>query len=155
MTIRAWRLSKAKHASDAFTGEGARVNGGRWNSKGIPMVYTAEHISLAVLEILVGLEDPIVLPNYVLFRVEFEEELVEVLEHDALPGDWRASPPPLSAQAIGDDWAAGARSPVLCVPSAVIPSESNYLLNPQHPDFGEISVGEAAPFGFDPRLLAS
>ncbi len=66
------------------------------------MIYTAEHISLTVLEILVGLEDPSILPRNVLFQVEFDESLVEVVEENALPGDWRASPPPLSMQEIGD-----------------------------------------------------
>jgi RES domain-containing protein len=152
MTVRAWRLSKEKYASDAFSGEGAKLNGGRWNSKGTPMVYTSEHISLAVLEILVGLEDPIILPRYVLFRVEFEEGLVEVLEDDALPGDWRLNPPPRSTQEIGDRWVSEARSAVLCVSGVVIPSERNYLLNPRHSDFGEIAVGDPKPHDFDPRL---
>lgn len=155
MTICAWRLSKEKFSKDAFSGEGARLNGGRWNSKGIPMIYTAEHISLTVLEILVGLEDPSILPRYVLFQFEFDESLVEVVEDDALHGDWRASPPPLSMQEIGDNWASGSRSAVLCVPSVVIPSENNYLLYPLHPDFGKISVGDPTPYDSDPRLFGS
>lgn len=155
MTICVWRLSKYKFSKDAFSGEGAKLNGGRWNSKGSPMIYTAEHESLAVLEILVGLEDPSILPCYVLFQVEFDESLVEVVKDDALPGDWRASPPPLSTQEIGDNWASGARSAVLCVPSVVIPNERNYLLNPLHPDFGKISVGDPTHYDFDPRLFGS
>ncbi len=155
MTICAWRLSKDKFAKDAFSGEGAKLNGGRWNSKGTPMIYTAEHESLAVLEILVGLEDPSILPLYALFQVELDESLVEVVEDDALPGDWRESPPPLSTQEIGDNWASGARSAVLCIPSVVTPRERNYLLNPRHPDFGEISIYDPTPYDLDPRLFGS
>jgi len=152
MTLRAWRIIKRKHSKDAFSGEGARQFGGRWNSPGVPVVYTAEHVSLAVLEILVHVEHTALLADYVLFQVDFEEGLAEILEQSALPRNWRSYPAPLSLRAIGDQWIADGRSAVLSVPSAVVPLERLFLLNPQHVDFTRIKVGQPQPFSFDARL---
>ena len=153
MTLRAYRIIKGKFANTAFTGEGARLYGARWSSKGIPIVYTAENRSLAVLEMLVGLEDTGVLPSYVIFEVEFEQKLVEVLKDDDIPKDWQLFPHPISTQKIGDRWCAQARSAILSVPNAVIPAERNFLINPRHPDFKEIIISAPFPFDIDPRLL--
>lgn len=116
------------------------------------MVYTAEHASLAILEILVHLGTAQLLPEYVLFRVEFDEALVETIDESGLPEGWRAFPAPVSLRPIGDLWAGEARSAVLSVPSAVVPYERLFLLNPQHPDFPAIRVGEVQPFPLDARL---
>ena len=152
MTLAAWRIVKARYAESAFSGEGARLYGGRWNSPGVPVVYAAQHQSLAVLEVLVGLEDASLLPRFVLFKVEFENGLVETLADAALPRAWRANPPPRSTQRLGDAWAAEARSAVLSVPSAVVPAERVYLLNPRHPNFGALAIEGPYPYAFDPRL---
>jgi RES domain-containing protein len=69
-----------------------------------------------------------------------------------LPAGWERSPAPAELAAVGDDWVASALSPVLRVPSAIVPIEHNYLLNPLHPQFGAIHLGEATPFPIDPRL---
>ena len=153
MTLRAWRIVKRKHSKDAFSREGARQFGGRWNSPGVAMVYTAEHVSLAVLEILVHVEHTGLLAKYLLFQVDFEDSLVETLELSALPRNWRSYPAPLSLRATGDQWVADGRSPVFSVPSAVVPLERLFLLNPQHPDFPRIKVGKPQSFSFDARLL--
>lgn len=153
MTLRAWRIVKRKHSKDAFNGEGARQFGGRWNSPGVPVVYAAEHVSLAVLEIFVHVEHTGLLANYLLFQVDFEDGLVEILELSALPRNWRSYPAPLSLRAIGDQWSSESRSAVLSVPSAVVPLERLFLLNPQHADFPRIKVGKPQPFSFDARLV--
>lgn len=153
MNLRAYRIIKEKFANTAFTGEGARLYGARWSSKGIPIVYAAENRSLAVLEMLVGLEDTGVLPSYVIFEVEFEQKLVEVLKDDDLPKDWQLFPHPISTQKIGDRWYAQARSAILSVHSAVIPAERNFLINPRHLDFKEIIISDQFPLDIDPRLL--
>jgi len=70
-----------------------------------------------------------------------------------LPADWMLEPPGPSSQAIGDAWVQAGESAVLAVPTVLIPSETNYLLNPMHPDFKKISIGKPQPFAFDPRLL--
>lgn len=148
----AWRIVKERHAAAAFDGEGARRFGGRWNSPGTAVVYVAETRALALLEVLVGLRSTRVLGTYVLIPVRFDDELVEEVAREGLPEGWRRSPPGPETRRAGDAWVAEARSAVLRVPSAVVPDESNFLLNPAHPDFGRIEIGEPEAFAVDPRL---
>lgn len=152
MKVQAYRIVKDRLAKDAFTGEGARLYGGRWNSPGRPVVYTASSASLAMLEMLVHLEARDLLRKYVLMEVEFHDSLVTAVNPQSLPGDWRSSPPAPEVQQFGDDWAASNNSAVLRVPSVIVPRESNYLLNPRHPQYGEITIGKKQPIEFDPRL---
>lgn len=149
----AWRIVKEKYADTAFSGEGASRTGGRWNSRGIWVVYTSGAKSLAALETLVHLNPP-VLFRYVTLRIRFDDALVEKFVPAKLPADWREEPPPPSTKAIGDLWVKQARSAVLELPSVIIPGEPNYLLNPSHADFKKIIIGNPEPFAFDPRLLA-
>jgi RES domain-containing protein len=146
----AWRIVKEKHAATAFNGDGARLNGGRWNSVGTSVVYTSGSMALAALESLVHL-NPRVTFKFVAIFIEFDDALME--EVAALPADWREEPPPLATKEIGDLWVQCARSAVLKLPSVIIPSEPNYLLNPAHPDFKKIVIGRFDPFSFDPRLI--
>jgi RES domain-containing protein len=148
----AWRIVKTRRARSAFDGEGARLHGGRWNSPGTPMVYTAESISLAVLELLVHLQASPLLAAYSVISATFDDALVEALPRRALPSGWTQHPAPVRLQELGDRWAAERRSAVLRVPSAVVPAESNFLLNPKHPDFAKVRLGAPARFDFDRRL---
>jgi RES domain-containing protein len=147
-----FRITKASHAGSAFDGEGARRNGGRWNGLGTAVVYTAQSQSLAALELLVHLQASHLLASYVSIAAEFADSLVEIVEPARVSRRWREHPPPSALQRFGDRWAVEQRSAVLQVPSAIVPSESNYLLNPRHPDFGEIALGTPKPFDFDRRL---
>ena len=151
--LEAWRIVKEKHVATALSGEGAAKTGGRWNPRGAAMVYASATCSLAALETLVHL-NPQVLFNYRTIRLEFDQSLVERLRLAALPPDWKAEPPSLSTRRLGDEWAGALRSAILAVPSVVIPDETNYLLNPAHPDFGRIAISQPADFAFDPRLLS-
>jgi RES domain-containing protein len=148
-----WRIMKSRHAGAAFDGEGARLYGGRWNSPGTRLVYTAQSQALAILEVLVHLDKVGVLPSYSLCAAHFEEDLVEALDPEALPDTWRSYPAPSGLRAIGDAWVAEQTSAVLQVPSVIVDDESNYLINPAHPDFPSITIGEPRPFDFDVRLL--
>lgn len=152
MRRRAWRIVKEKHAATAFDGEGARLFGGRWNSPGTRMVYASGSKALAALENLVHLNPPVIF-RYAALLVEFDAKLVETIEAGHLPAKWSEEPPPPSTQAVGDQWVEEARSAVLEVPSAIIQSETNFLLNPAHPDFKKIAIGQPGLFAFDPRLL--
>ena len=145
-------MVNAKHAAAAFSGEGAAKFGGRWNLKGVAMVYTSATRSLAALEILVHL-NPRTKIRYEFFRAEFDDGLVETLDRAALPPDWNIEPPSRSTGQIGKDWTHQARSAILAVPSIIVPDETNYLLNPAHPDFKLIKIGKPEPFDFDQRLL--
>lgn len=149
-----WRITSKKFTKTAFSGEGARLYGGRWNTPGTPLIYTAESKSLAVLEILIHLESPDLLRKFVLFEVTIEDSLVTPLDPASLPKNWRQDPPPPDAQKLGDEWASSARSPVLQVPSAIVTGEFNYLLNPRHADFSKLKIGPPQSFLLDPRLAA-
>jgi len=150
--ISAWRIVKRKFARAAFTGEGARLYGGRWNSAGVAIVYTAESQSPAALEMVVQLESSELLDRYVAIEVGIDESLVAKIELSLLPRNWRADPPPAKVREIGDAWAASGSSVVLQVPSVLIPAERNFLLNPRHPDFAKLSMGTPSRFRFDPRF---
>lgn len=148
----AWRITREKYAAEAFSGEGAAKMGGRWNSRGIAVVYASASRSLAALETLVHVNPPMSL-QYAIIRIEFIPELVEHITA-RLPADWRSSPAPVSTRKLGDAWAREGRSAILAVPSIIIPDETNYLLNPAHPDFRKIRIGKPAKFIFDARLLS-
>lgn len=151
-TVEAWRLVKPRWAASAFDGEGARIAGGRWNTPGTAVVYTSGSLALAEIEVLVNLPTPRLIGAYVAFRVRFDAGMVETALPVSLPANWRQDPAPTSAKAFGDRWARERRSLALRVPSAVVPAESNYLLNPSHPDAASLVI--EGPFDplLDPRL---
>jgi RES domain-containing protein len=152
MSLTAWRIIQVRHAGGAFSGEGARRFGGRWNHRGTPLVYTSQSIALAALELLAHLDDPKLLERYVCIPAEFGEELVRQLPRSKMPRDWQRFPPPVSTKNIGTDWARGLGSAVLAVPSVIVPAETNYLVNPAHRDFRKIRIGKPIRFAFDARL---
>ncbi len=116
------------------------------------MIYAAESQSLAALEMLVHLDWPELLKHYVVFEINFENEAVSSIERSELPEGWRNDPAPSETRLLGDAWAAALRSPVLKVPSVIVPEEFNYLLNPQHPEFERISIHSPISFRFDNRF---
>ena len=150
--MRAWRICKSKYIATAFNGEGAFRYGGRWNSRGIPLVYLGGNPSISALEIVVNTDDSEDLYRipYVLIPVDFDEALVT--RPQEIPDDWKQDPPPPSGAAVGDEWFRSGRSVVLEVPSAVIPFERNFILNPLHKDFAQIKIGSPQKFEFDSRL---
>ena len=147
-----WRLLTAGFADSAFSGEGARLYGGRWNRKGVPMVYTAGSQSLAMLEMLV--QDQPLRARYVMIAATLPRNLkIERISLERLPPDWRDLAAREQLQAMGGEWAKRGSSAVLAVPSAVIPDETNYLLNPLHPSFSKIGIGRPQAFITDLRLI--
>jgi RES domain-containing protein len=152
VTVTAWRITKRKHARHAFSGEGAREFGGRWNNPGTAVVYTAQSQSLAALEMLVHLDSADLLEKYVLLAADFDQSLVKVVDASNLPRNWRADPPPAQVRSIGDEWVLGGSSAVLQVPSVLVSGENNFLLNPGHQDFARIRFGKPLAFHFDARL---
>ena len=152
MSFTAWRVVKQEFAGNAFDGEGARLFGGRWHSSGRAVVYTSASTSLGVLEQLVHAEKGL-LPFYVTIPVTFNADLVEMIDPVILPTSWRSSPPPYELQRIGDEWFDSMRSCILEVPSVIVPHESNFILNPNHPDFASIQIGEPIDLDIDQRLV--
>jgi RES domain-containing protein len=150
---RAYRIVKARYAGNAFDGEGARAQGGRWSSISTRIVYTAGSLSLAILEILVHLQQAQILSSYVAFELDFQESLVQDLDPALLPADWRSSPAPVLSKEIGDTWIRKSSSAILKVPSVIVPSEHNFLINPGHSNFVSVKIGNPMPLDIDPRLL--
>lgn len=133
-------------------GEGARLYGGRWNSPGRRVIYASESRALALLEILVHLEDEEALrESYALFEITIPDERILALPRD-LPDGWKDYPASSVSKGIGDQWLTGRASLALEVPSVLLPQESNVLINPDHPDFEYISVEGPFLFEVDPRL---
>ena len=148
-----WKICKERRRADAFTGEGARLAGGRWNERGTPVVYVSESLSLSALETLVHLQKTHMHIAFISLRIEVPDGVrVEEFPRNGLPANWRKEPPPKETMGIGTRWAKGRSTAVLKVPSVIIPQEHNYVLNPLHPDFRRIGKSEAGPFGFDPRM---
>ncbi len=147
-----WRITTARFAQTAFSGEGARLHGGRWNPKGCELVYTAESQSLALLELMVQ-DDPL-RAHYVLIPAALPSDLrMTQLDAAQLPDHWRTLGARDVLQAMGMEWFRAGLTAVLSVPSAVLPEERNYLLNPRHPDFARIVIGEPRSLATDTRLL--
>lgn len=147
-----WRLTTVRFAKSAFSGEGARLYGGRWNRKGVPIVYAAGSLSLAMLEMLA--QDEPLRARYVAIEVRVPKAVaIERIRIEDLPSDWREIAARSKLQAIGSEWAAKRRSAVFAVPSAVLPAETNYLLNPFHADFRRIKIGKPQRLETDLRLI--
>jgi RES domain-containing protein len=153
VSIEAWRICKPKYAQTAFDGEGAARAPGRWNIRGQKVVYTADSQALAVLEIVVH-ADADLASHYALIPCSFDESLVDVIDPSTLPLRWNRLVDPSWAilQQLGGAWITSKRSAVLRVPTAVVPEQYNYLLNPEHPDFSKIQIGVPIDFEPDPRL---
>jgi RES domain-containing protein len=149
----AWRIVRASRAKAAFTGEGPRLYGGRWNSPGVRVVYVSEHQSTAAFEIFANRVPFILEEKHRAFRLEWSDSLTEIFPVAKLPANWRISPPPSETMEIGDLWIQEKRSAVLALPSAISPADTNFLLNPEHPDFNRIRIHSQIDYDFDPRVL--
>lgn len=151
-TIQIWRLTHQRYADSAFSGEGARQHGGRFNRPGTAVVYTSENLPLALLETLTGLERYAQLHSYVFFRVQLPEDRVNELSKGDLLDGWDQHPPPSQAQQVGSRWADREEFVALRVPSVVVPYSCNYLLNPSHPAFDDLKIGPEESLPVDRRL---
>jgi RES domain-containing protein len=147
-----WRIVKDKHAKIAFSGEGARIFEGRWNSAGVRMVYCSENLALAALEILAHTRAVRVRDKFRAFHISFDESLMEIVDLKKLPKGWDAQPAGPVSKQIGDSWIKSGRSAVLALPSVLVPLERTFLLNPKHPDFGKIKIADVGEFVLDQRL---
>jgi RES domain-containing protein len=148
MPILVYRVCRAVHAR--LDGRGAQISGGRWNSPGRAVVYTAESVALAVLENLVHMRRRDFPTGYVTVAAEMPDSLAILTDTQVA---FASGISILQPQQIGDHWIDGRLSAVLRVPSAVIRGGWNYLLNPAHPEYGRIVVTHPTSFEFDPRLF--
>ncbi len=152
--MRIWRICRERHAAGSFTGEGARRFGGRWNSRGVPMVYASSSLALAAIELFVHLEPAQAPADLVSIAATLPEgEPARTITPDELPPDWLADPAG-KLRALGDEWMASLSSLALLVPSAPIPHERNVLVNPLHPRMTEVRINPPQPFIFGARIFA-
>ncbi|MDO8361353.1 MAG: RES family NAD+ phosphorylase [Actinomycetota bacterium] len=146
-----WRLVAGRHAPTAMNGEGAAAFGGRWNPPGRRMVYTADSLALATLELSVHITGGRV--KYVAMQFEVPEELVDVLEAGGLKRAWATND--ATTRRVGEAWLDSRRSPALSVPSALVDARSgerNVLLNPLHPDVALLREVQRFEVTLDERL---
>ena len=150
--MRVWRITRQRFLS--LDGEGVRMNGGRWNSEGIPVVNASSTLSLAALEYLVHVDVEDVPHDLCALKIAVPDDVsVEDVELTSLPDDWNRVEDHPACTTRGDDWARRAAALALRVPSALIPAETNLLLNPRHPDMERVRVVSIETFAFDRRLL--
>lgn len=153
--MRVYRIEREKYLQATLKGIGAAMSEGfRWNSRNTYLVYTAESRALATLEVAVHLDLSEDLPTdryYVEIDIPDDVLIMELALED-LPKNWNAKPPILATQYIGDDFVLGGQAAVLKVPSSIVPPESNYLINPQHPDAKKIKVIATQKMSFDDRI---
>lgn len=150
--MKLYRIVKPKRAGDPLDGTGARLHGGRWNMVGTPMLYCAGSLALAALEVRVHTPGAALGIRWSVITLEVDDAEIADLDRSTLPADWAADPGPEALKQIGSRWAEERRSLALRVPSAVIPSEGNVLVNVLHPDLGRVRHHSTEDFRFDPRL---
>ncbi len=137
---------------DDLSGTGSKLFGGRWNLPGHPAIYTAENISLAVLEILVNADKNNIPPGYFLLKLQVPDSLpFKLITHTALKEKWYTDFE--YTQFIGSNFLESGKEAMLKLPSAIVKEEYNFLLNPAHADFKKIILKESVPFDLDIRLL--
>ncbi|HTP29331.1 MAG TPA: RES family NAD+ phosphorylase [Anaeromyxobacteraceae bacterium] len=151
--MRVYRLANLRDPTNAFSGEGARRVAGRWHPAGLAIVYTSSSQALALLEVLVHAELSQLKTIGYAFAVDIPDELIETPDLKSLPAGWNHPRRSDHARAFGLEWAASKRSLALAVPSVIVPQERNVLINPAHPDFRALAIGNAVPLPFDERLI--
>jgi len=153
-TIKAYRVTHTDYRESAFSGEGARLYGGRWNEKGSPVIYLSSDPALAVLEVLVHLEDDEELDNFCMFEVEFSQEQVFIVDNSLLPENWKEYPAPSSTVRFGQTWIESEVSLAMRVPSVTLSYASyNYVLNVHHSQFRVVTHNAILiPLDLDNRL---
>lgn len=151
--MKLYRLCKAKYASEAFSGLGSERYGGRWNSKGTPLIYCSQNLATAQLEMLANTQKATLFQHYVYFEFELPDKLIVQLSDVDYPANWQAQPPEAESRAIGNAFFRSKQALGLLVRSVVSPVDYNCLLNPLHADFVELLPPPAPqPFVFDKRL---
>lgn len=152
-----WRIAKdtPDYKASDLSGGGAKAMGGRWNSKGLPVVYAASTIALATLETLAHLGDNIAIRNAFLVRIVVPKSLWaarQTIDAASLPLTWVAEPPGAASIGCGDAWLRANTGALMLVPSIIVPEEYNVLINPGHPSAARITAAVTRQYIYDPRL---
>jgi len=150
--VTVWRIVRPEYAETAYSGDGSRLNGGRFNSRGRSVVYASESLSLAMLEQLVRARSFARLGQLLCVPATFDDAGAELRAASELPAGWDARPYTPASQSVGDAWLDAGRALALRVPSVVVPFDRNVLINPAHAAFRELRVGDPLAIPIDPRL---
>ena len=151
---RVYRILRKPYSKKPLDGEGAYRFGGRWSSVGTRLAYTGEHLSLAMIEYFIHIDPGDSPKDLVVVTAEIPDHVPRIsIPVKQLPANWRRTPSPPELASIGDRFARDCRATVLIVPSALAPAESNWLINPQHPDFSRIRLRSVEAFEYDSRFF--
>ena len=148
-----YRIAKTSYIRD-LSGSGPRLYGGRWNPKGIGIIYTSENRALAALELFVHLSRTVIPPNLSLATIKIPDKASKKeIAVKELPLNWRSFPAPPELAEIGTSWIKSKKSLLLRVPSVIMPSEMNVLINPAHPEMIRVRIIKVEAYSFDKRLM--
>jgi RES domain-containing protein len=151
--VRLWRICRKGYALDPLSGRGGLVASGRWHRRGRRVVYVSGSLALAALEYLTRVDREELPGDLIQIEIDVPDDLeIEEIEPASLPRNWQDYPAPGTLQRFGNEWLDKQRTSILRVPSAVIPEECNYLLNPAHPEAKSWAVIRARRFVYDRRL---
>ena len=156
MTVQLWRIAveAPTYSANDLSGAGAKSTGGRWNSVGTPIIYTASNIALATIETILHIRGGSLPFNRFLVQIEVPDDVWAARTVlDPLPGGWDAVPAGLTSRTTGDAWAASNSSILLAVPSVSVPDEYNVLINPLHASIASISAKTLKRWIYDPRFF--
>lgn len=145
-----YRITGKKHSQD-LSGTGAALFGGRWNKKGTAVIYTGESREIALLETIVHVP-PMITPALDILTLEIPDDSVTELDQIVLPSNWMDYPAPSILAQLGENWVQRGSTIALRVPSCIIHSAHNYILNCRHPEFHRVKVIDHQDFHFDSRL---
>lgn len=146
-----YRITGRKYAND-LTGRGAAMFGGRWNKKGSPVLYTGENKEIALLETLVHTPS-LLIPELDILTLDIPDNSITAIEITDLPKNWAVYPAPVILSEIGEKWIKESITIALKVPSCIIYSAHNYILNCRHPEYSKIRLIDQKRFKFDTRLI--
>jgi len=147
-----YRICKARYAKD-LSGTGAERFGGRWNSKGTPLLYTSSSRALCLLELAVHLPLTNIPDNYQMVSIELPDDKMSTLAKKKWPSDWNSIPHENASQLLGDAFVQNQKHLALKVPSAVVEGDFNCIINPRHLAMNTVSVQDVSPCSFDDRLF--
>ena len=157
MTTSLWRIAveAPTYTANDLSGAGAKMTGGRWNSIGTPLVYSATNIALATIETVLHIRGGGLPFNRFLVRIDVPDDVWTArVVLNPLPGGWDAVPAGMASRTTGDAWVASNSSALLLVPSVIVPDEHNVLINPEHPDVASITATTIKRWIYDPRFLS-
>lgn len=147
-----YRITNCDYATD-LSGTGARLYGGRWNTEGKSMLYTASSRSLAILEVLVHLPPLMIPENYCSVEIDVPDDSIVTIKDSDLPDGWQDVSATTETQEIGNTFLKKREHLIMRVSSVIVPAEFNYLINPAHPAIKDVKILYNMPFNFDERLF--